>query len=164
MPKARLALTAAVMIALVCMPFVFLAKPSPHIELHFLKALPIAEGVIVAFQIRNAPPSFHSIAPLKLEAIDGTTWKELPGGFGAWTQIEETNVVFCCTIDRKAQPKRLRLVTQYQRTLNPFERFITLVKLRLSGKNNRVPLNPFNKSVALFSDPMEVTSEEFAPP
>src|SRR5262249_1175242 len=150
MAKARLTqIAVAVGIALVCLPFVFLAKPSPHIELHFLKALPIAEGVIVAFQVRNAPPSFHTIAPLKPEAIDGTTWKELPGGFTGSAQIEETNVVFCCTTDRPTQAKRLRLVTQYQRTLNPLERFIALAKLRLSGKNNRVPLNPFSKGVAL---------------
>src|SRR5215831_8446456 len=119
MAKARLTLLTPAVIALVCLPFVFLARPSPHIELHFLKALPIAEGVIIAFQVRNAPPSFHSIAPLRMEASEGTAWKELPGSFGAWTQIEETNVTFCCTIDGPAQAKRLRLVTQYQRTLNP---------------------------------------------
>jgi hypothetical protein len=119
MPKARLVLLTPAVVALLCLPFAFLAKPSPHIELHFLRALPIEEGVIVAFQVRNAPRSFHGIAPLRLEASDGTTWKKLPCGFGLGTQIEETNVTFCCTIDRPTQQKRLRLVTQYQRTLSP---------------------------------------------
>jgi hypothetical protein len=151
-------------IALLCVPSAFLAmKPSPRIELHFLRVLPIEEGVIVAFQVRNAPPSFHSIAPLRLEASDGASWKKLPGGFGLCTQIEETNVTFCCTIDQPVQAKRFRLVTGYQRTLNPLERFIELVKQRLSWKNNRAPLNPFGKSVPVFCL-TEVISEEFAVP
>jgi hypothetical protein len=162
MPKARVALLAAIAIVLVGAPFVFLPKPSPRIELHFLEATPVAAGVMVAFQVRNPPPSFHSIAPLKLEASDGTTWKELPGGFGKWAQ--SSDFIFWCTIDRQAHERRLRLVTQYQRTLNPIESFIALVKLRLSSKNNRVPLNPFSKGVALFSDPAEVITEEFTLP
>jgi hypothetical protein len=165
MPKERIVLIAVTAIALVCVPFAFLAKPSPRVELHFLGTAPYGQAMAVLFEVRNRPPSFFGVSAVRLEAIDGATWKEFRGGVVmAGVADAPTNFIFSCVIDRQVHAGRLRLVTQYERTLSPLGSFIARVKLRLSGRNNQIPLNPFSKSVALFSNPVEVTTEEFALP
>jgi hypothetical protein len=165
MRKRRLALIAAVVIALVCVPFVFLTRPSRLVELHFMGVQPVDEGVNVFFEVRNRPPNLHRIVPLKLEAFEGAAWKEIPGAVGRFGSAEApTNLMLGCVIDRRVHSRRLRLVTRSQISLNTLESFIERVKLRLSGKGNRVPINPFAKNVVIFSESAEVISEEFTIP
>src|SRR3974377_179845 len=118
MPKRRVAFIATAMIALVCVPFAFLAKPSPRIELHFLGTASYGQAMAVLFEVRNRPPNFHLVPSAKLEPIEGATWKELKGGFVmAGVADGPTNFIFSCVIDRQVHAGRLRLVTQYERTL-----------------------------------------------
>jgi hypothetical protein len=161
MPKRRVALIAAIAIALVGLPFAFLARPSPRFELHFLRAARVAESVNVFFEIRNEPPNSTVVHVPSLEVFDGAAWKEIKYGSSFHQFKTPTNLMFCCVIDRQMPAARFRLVIQSERRLNALENFIARVKMRLSGKH-KVELNPFTKNVVLWEP--ETSSVEFALP
>src|SRR6516165_768839 len=90
MPKGRLALVAAVVIALVCVPFAFLSwRPSPPIVLHFLQGAQVGDSFSATFGISNRTGRAYFSLPLRLEALEGGAWKEVKQGIVECTQTAD---------------------------------------------------------------------------
>ncbi len=87
MPKARIALIAAVLLALGCMLFAILtAGPSSASALHYLRVEQVSGAMVVSFAIGKNYVA--SIIPIRLEKLDGTNWISCSQGLGGFSQTD----------------------------------------------------------------------------
>lgn len=170
MTKTRLTLVAAVVMALVVVAFFWVARAaSPGITLQVLKAAPLGDSVAVMCEVRNRTSTKCNLVPLRLETNNGTAWRLCSDGLGGYSTVEDISPEqagkLICTIRQLPSGTRARLVFQNQRALKGLRSFLLRLKLRLSGQNARLPLNPFDSTVLILSaDPVEIVSEAFSAP
>jgi hypothetical protein len=163
MPKRRLALVAAVVLALLlCLPFAFmLAKPA-HVTFHLAKATPSGDTVIVSLVISNEVEHFGTsgLFPVSLERMEGAAWKECPGGVCEFSLTDPAYATrLTCVIKRL--PGSLRLVTQRRTDLTGLQSLELRARLWLSGNRN-ISLNPFDRRQ--YTKVTEFVSEPFVLP
>jgi hypothetical protein len=161
MPRARLALIAASVLALVCLPFVFWAtRPSNNLRL--VKATRTGNEVIVSFTMTNDMRYFSisGLSPLRLEQDQNGIWRKCPDGL---CSSPEADPVFAtrltCVVRRTSG--RLRLVAQRRVQVMGLRSFALRLRLRLSGTGG-ISLSPFDKK--FYSYQKEVVSEPFVLP
>jgi hypothetical protein len=165
MPKRNLALIAAVLIALVCVPFAFLAgRPLAAIELHFLQCAQVGDSFSATFGVSNRTGLPYSIRPLRLESLEGGAWKELKLGAGGFSGPDGLGLLvdptITCSIPRVPQ-SRLRLVAQSTTEWVGQDTLLIRAKMFLSARSRSDAFLPFNTK---FYEDAETVSEEFMLP
>jgi hypothetical protein len=174
MPKARLAVITAMVIALVCLPFAFLAmKPSPAIELHFLNGgAQVGDLSSATFVINNRTGRAYSIRPLRLETLESGSWNEVRHGVGPLPPTDEFRRAIGAIQGQPVAPKmtwmiksvphaRLRLVTQITGERAGWDTLTIRAGWLLSAKTRRHAFMPFNTK--LYEEAYTI-SEEFTLP
>jgi hypothetical protein len=163
-----IAIVGVLVLVLLCMAVALVTgKPSTAITLHNLRATQFEDGVSVGLKINNHSPNVLGIAPIRLEILEGAEWKDSRGIYG-FSQSGDlgphASASSFCFINRFPPGSRLRLVMQSQRARKGLDSFIVRAKLRLLQRDKRWSLNPFDKKVIFYTDPTEITSEEFVEP
>jgi hypothetical protein len=167
MPKSRLALIAAVVIALVCVPFLFLARsPSAGITLSLLGTDPVADALGVTFAISNHTGRSYHVSTSRLETRVGNGWKECPDGIVGLSiseiQWPHSEGKLRCVIKPLPPGTPVRLVMRSMREEGGLSSFIWRVKVWRAGNASFSSLFDFKTKFLLERN--ELTTEEFPVP
>jgi len=168
MPKTCVALADVLVLALLCIPFVFLfTKPSSALTIQGVDPRLMGDGYSVTLALSNHTAHVYSSFPVRLELASPAGWKECPGGIYGFSVGDDlrshAQASVSCFIKKMPPGSRLRLVVLCQRARKGLDSFIVRLRLRLSGKSS-FSLNPFNKKVLFYTDPIEVVSDDFTEP
>jgi hypothetical protein len=154
-------LVAVLLLALCCLPLPFLLRPVPaRVSLHSLNVQKVQDSFVVGFAISNETHLAPSLIPLRLERLEGEAWKEFPYGVAGFSLLERPPTL-SCTVHKV--PGRLRVVAQHRVGLTGLSSFVYRLGLYLRG-DRRLSLSPFDKTIIICLDPVEVVSEEFEEP
>jgi hypothetical protein len=89
MPKSRVALIAAVVIALMCVPFFFLGRSSSTgITLHYAGSEGPPGEVVPSIAITNHTGSMCQLRGSRLDTWDGNTWNQYYNGI-SWASVHD---------------------------------------------------------------------------
>lgn len=160
MRKPGIALLAMVVAAGVVCAVLLGTRPTPvSVRMLRVSRLEAFKVVRVEFELSNAADL--SLTPKRLEHWTGTAWAECPRALGGFTGPGSSHMA--CTFG--AIPAgRLRLVLNTSRQVKGLGSFWFRLQRRLSGRNARLSLRPFDKTIIFLHKP-DVISDEFeAPP
>jgi hypothetical protein len=165
MPKARLALIAAVVVALVWVPFLFLVRSSSTgITLHYAGSEAVVGGVVITIAITNHTGRAYHLRTVRFETRDGNIWNQHADGISGMSVAEvqpNSDAKLRCVVKPLPPGTHVRLVMLGHRTEDPLYSFLWRVKVWRAGNANFSYL--FDTKPILFRERADLISDEFVP-
>ena len=164
MNKRHLALVAAIAVLVGLAVAATAVRTEPPVTVRCSDVL-VGDGIRVIFYVTNRTSQRFVLQPSRLERFDSNQWTKVPDGISSFSKSgfsARNDATLACIIKSLPAGTRLRLVIQSQRGRTGISTFALRVRLRLSGDKGS-SLNPFDK-LMLFTDPVEVVSDEFLAP
>jgi hypothetical protein len=158
---AKKVLVTVLLLGLFCVPLALLLRAAPAgLSLHVLRIQRVQDSFLVSFAISNETRLSSGLIPVRLERLEANAWKEFPRGVPGFSQLARPPML-SCTVHKV--PGRLRVVAQHYVGLTGLSSFLYRLNLHLHG-DRRLNLSPFDKTIIMRVDPVEVISEEFEEP
>jgi hypothetical protein len=127
--------------------------------------VPGESTILVRLEVTDNTSRQYLLTPVRLEKKDENGWKKCPGslsGFADPPMGVDITISRCSIFVMPQSPgAQLRLVVDVQRPRQGLGTFWERLRLRLSGQNKQVSLNPFDTRDVIFTKVAEVISDEF---
>lgn len=166
MNKRHLAFAAGIAVLIGLALVLLTVRPKAALTLRCSKVAVLGDGLLVSFDISNRTSQPYSLRPVRLERFESNEWIKVFDGIGSFSETGDFGArrqgALGCVVKQLPAGTRMRLVIESQRARKGLETIAVRVRVRLSG-DQRMSLNPFD-GVLFFTDPVELTTEEFLAP